>query len=251
MQNGEKNNYYEVLEIPISASQEQILQAYNSALIAYSEDSVAIYSLMSSDDCKVFRDKIEEAYSILGNPEKRKAYDLNRGFNSLNASLSNSNEDLYKSKLPQFNFEEESSSLGKDSDFGREQRQKSKEATLHVKNNSSVDVNEARKKFSLTFNINDAMENKIASNNDFDGYFLKDIREYKNVTLDKMSEMTRIMKTYLVYIENNEYTKLPATAYIRGFVYQYAKCLKLNPDTVANSYINRVKQARGEIAKLS
>lgn len=69
----ERNNYYEVLEIPINASHEQIVQAYNSALIAYSEDSVAIYSIMSTDDCKVFRDKIEEAYTILGNPDKRKS----------------------------------------------------------------------------------------------------------------------------------------------------------------------------------
>lgn len=250
MQNEEKNSYYEVLEIPISASQDQILQAYNSALIAYSEDSVAIYSLMSSDDCKAFREKIEEAYSILGNPEKRRAYDLNRGFISSQIS-NNNNEEQHKSKLPQFNFEEESFTLRGDSDFGREKREKSKEATLHVKNNSSVDVNEARKKFTLTFNINDAMENKIANATEFDGVFLKEIREYKNVTLEKMAEMTRIMKTYLVYIENNEYAKLPATAYIRGFVFQYAKCLKLNPDLVANAYISKVKQVRGEVSKLS
>jgi len=93
------------------------------------------------------------------------------------------------------------------------------------------------------------MENKIAHRQEFDGKFLKDIREYKNVSLDKMSEMTRIMKTYLVYIENDEYNKLPATAYIRGFIFQYAKHLKLNPDVVANSYIQKVKITRGEVAK--
>jgi DnaJ-class molecular chaperone len=245
----ERNNYYEVLEIPTNASQEQILQAYNSALIAYSEDSVAIYSLMSSDDCKVFRDKIEEAYTILGNPEKRRAYDTSRGFVQVNTNNTNSEEQ--KSKLPKFNFEEEVISLhgSGNEDFGREQRPKSAAAIIHVKNNSSVNVDEARKKFALNFTLNDAMENKIAHCQEFDGKFLKEIREYKNVTLDKMSEMTRIMKTYLVYIENDEYNKLPATAYIRGFIFQYAKHLKLNPDVVANSYIQKVKITRGEVAK--
>ena len=246
----ERNNYYEVLEIPVGASHDQIQQAYNSALIAYSEDSVAIYSLMSTDDCKVFRDKIEEAYTILGNPEKRKAYDQMRGFASHNSSQPTDDQ---KTKLPKFNFEEEVVNLNAsgDEDFGREQRPKSHQAILHVKNNSAVDVDEARKKFALNFALNDELENRIAHSQDFNGKFLKEIREYKNVTLEKMSEMTRIMKTYLMYIENDEYAKLPATAYIRGFIYQYAKHLKLNTDLVANSYVQRVKQTRGEVPKVN
>jgi curved DNA-binding protein CbpA len=244
----ERNNYYEVLEIPVNATFEQIQQAYNSALIAYSEDSVAIYSLMSTDDCKMFRNKIEEAYSILGHPEKRRAYDQQRGFVS---HTSNTFTDDQKSKIPKFNFEEEVVSLNAsgNEDFGREQRPKSQQAVLHVKNNSAVDVEEARKKFALNYALNDELENRIAHCQEFDGIFLKEIREYKNVTLEKMSEMTRIMKTYLVYIENNDYAKLPATAYIRGFIFQYAKHLKLNTDLVANSYVQKVKQSRGELAK--
>lgn len=247
----DRNNYYEVLEIPVNASQEQIAQAYNSALIAYSEDSVAIYSLMSTDDCKIFREKIEEAYTILGNPDKRRAYDQSRGFQG--EILSSAQADDQKSKLPKFNFEEEVISLNASSsaDFGREQRSKSPQAILHIKNNSSVDVDEARKKFALNFVLNDEMENRIAHCQDFDGKFLKEIREYKNVSIEKMAEMTRIMKTYLIYIENDEYAKLPATAYIRGFIFQYAKHLKLNTDVVANSYVQRVKQSRGEVAKVN
>lgn len=247
----ERNNYYEVLEIPTNATQEQILQAYNSALIAYSEDSVAIYSLMSSDDCKVFRDNIEQAYTILGNPEKRRSYDAMRGFST--PVIEQPTNDDQKSKLPKFNFEEEVVNLtaSGDEDFGRQQRVKSPSAMLHIKNNSAVNVEEARKKFALNYQLNDVMENRIAHCQEFDGKFLKEIREYKNVTLEKMAEVTRIMKTYLIYIENDEHAKLPATAYIRGFIFQYAKHLKLNTDTVANSYVQRVKQARGEVTKVN
>lgn len=246
----DRNNYYEILEIPVNANHDQILKAYNSALIAYSDDSVAIYSIMSTDDCKVFRDKIEEAYTILGNPDKRKAYDQMRGFN---LNVNTNTPDDSKSKLPKFNFEEEVVNLNAsgDTDYGREQRPKTHQAVLHIKNNSSVDVDEARKKFSLNYLLNDEMENRIAHCQEFDGKLLKEIREYKNVTLEKMADMTRIMKTYLIYIENSEFAKLPATAYIRGFIFQYAKHLKLNTDLVANSYVQKVKQARGEIAKIN
>ena len=53
--------------------------------------------------------------------------------------------------------------------------------------------------------------------------------------------MTKISKTYLQYIENEDVEKMPAIVYVRGFVYQYAKVLKLNPDLVANSYLQRIK----------
>ena len=44
----ETKNYYEVLDIPTNCPQDKIAQAYQSALIAYSEDSLAIYSLVLS-----------------------------------------------------------------------------------------------------------------------------------------------------------------------------------------------------------
>ena len=59
-----------------------------------------------------------------------------------------------------------------------------------------------------------------------------------------MAEMTKISKTYIRNIEDDEIAKLPADVYTRGFVYQYAKCLKLNPDVVAKSYIHHLRQLK-------
>ena len=44
------------------------------------------------------------------------------------------------------------------------------------------------------------------------------------------------------FIEAENITELPARVYTRGFVYQYAKCLKMDPEEVAASYMNRVDQ---------
>ena len=57
-----------------------------------------------------------------------------------------------------------------------------------------------------------------------------------------MSEMTRISKTNIKNIESENTEPLPAMVYVRGFVYQYAKCLKLNPELVASSYIHQLKK---------
>ena len=61
--------------------------------------------------------------------------------------------------------------------------------------------------------------------------------------------MTKISKTYIKNIEADDFSKLPADVYTRGFVYQYAKCLKLNPDVVAKSYIYNLRQLKNPTEK--
>ena len=58
--------------------------------------------------------------------------------------------------------------------------------------------------------------------------------------------MTRISKTYIKNIEEDEFSKLPADVYTRGFVYQYAKTLKLNPELAATSYLHNIRQLKAE-----
>ena len=77
----EKKNYYEVLEVPINATLQEIHNAYLQAKNAYSDDSAALYSLMTQEECNRILEQIEEAYSILGVAEKRREYDIARGFN--------------------------------------------------------------------------------------------------------------------------------------------------------------------------
>ena len=76
-----EKNYYEVLEVPIDASMDEIQHGYIRAKNAYSTDSLALYSLMSQDECDNILEIIEEAYIIVSDPEKRRRYDYIRGFN--------------------------------------------------------------------------------------------------------------------------------------------------------------------------
>jgi len=74
--------------------------------------------------------------------------------------------------------------------------------------------------------------------------FLRKIREYKNLDLDRLSDMTKVSRMYLQGIELEDFGKLPAPVYVRGFVFQFAKCLKLKPEIVANSYLARMKKLK-------
>src|SRR5690348_8453276 len=77
----ERKNYYEVLEVDPGAGPDQIETAYVRARNAYAGESVALYSLMTKDECDAILSQIEEAYSVIGFPEKRREYDRVRGFN--------------------------------------------------------------------------------------------------------------------------------------------------------------------------
>lgn len=226
----EKKNYYEVLEVETNANPQQIENAYIRSRNAYSGDSVALYSLMTKDECDSILGQIEEAYSVLGFPEKRREYDRLRGFNQSGMKTPvkmekihtvHSIEDRPKDEIQYENF---GSNL------------------IEAK----VSKLTAQKKFGLEYEENSEMEGKIRDCNDYSGKFLKEIREYKNVAIDRMAEMTRISKTHITAIENEDVSKLPADVYVRGYVYQYAKVLKLDPDRVASSYLIHFKKLKSQ-----
>lgn len=225
---GEKKNYYDVLEIPTNASPQEIESAYIRARNAYSGDSVALYSLMTKDECNSILSSIEEAYSVIGFPEKRREYDRLRGFNQSGFGQ-NYSIDASHSLNPH-------ESRAKDSvqyeDFGSN--------LIEAK----VSKITAQKKFGLEFEESPEMERFIADCTEWTGPLLKKIRDYRNVSIERMAEMTRISKTHITALEDENLPKLPADVYVRGYVYQYAKVLKLNPEAVAASFLLHFKKLK-------
>ena len=226
----EKKNYYDVLDIPHNASPQAIETAYIRGKNAYSGDSAALYSLMTNDECRAILEQIEEAYSVLGFPEKRREYDRIRGFNQV------------QQQTP---YAQKSDSLHQRMTFeNRPQNQVQYEDYSSNLIESKVSKVMAQKKFGLEFAENPEMDKKIAEMTTFTGPSLKEIREYKNVTIERMAEMTKVSKSHIIGIENDDTSKLPADVYVRGYVFQYAKVLKLNPDLVAQSYMLHFKKLR-------
>jgi cytoskeleton protein RodZ len=77
------------------------------------------------------------------------------------------------------------------------------------------------------------------------GTWLKTAREMKGETLNDISLVTRIGKSYLEAIEDGLLSKLPSPAYTRGFIRLYAAHLGLSPDE-AMLILDRDKAAKSD-----
>ncbi|MFQ5432926.1 MAG: polysaccharide biosynthesis tyrosine autokinase [Nitrospinota bacterium] len=73
--NPEKNSY-ELLDVPQGATDDQIEKAYLRARALYGEDSVATYSLYSTEEREFILKQIINAYETLKDPARRQAYDM-------------------------------------------------------------------------------------------------------------------------------------------------------------------------------
>lgn len=68
----ENSDHYEVLGVQKSATQEEIRRAFNALMIKFHPDVNKI------DGSNAVAGTIQKAYSVLGNPDKRKKYDMQR-----------------------------------------------------------------------------------------------------------------------------------------------------------------------------
>ena len=72
----------------------------------------------------------------------------------------------------------------------------------------------------------------------FNGPVLKKIRELHGLTLENIAEETKIRRTYLKYLEDEELTFLPAEIYVKGFIVLMARMLDLPADRVSKDYMD-------------
>ncbi len=70
----ENQNYYQILEVPYKASWAEIQRAYELAKKTYSENAIASYSLFDVGERGRILEKVEEAYRVLSDPDKRQKY---------------------------------------------------------------------------------------------------------------------------------------------------------------------------------
>jgi flagellar biosynthesis protein FlhG len=81
----------------------------------------------------------------------------------------------------------------------------------------------------------------ITPETEFSGELLRAVRLSQGTSLGQISERTKVSTSYLCCIEEEDFDKLPAAVYVRGFVTEFAKCLRLDPEQVSQSYLRRYK----------
>lgn len=71
----EEWNHYQILDISPKADIKEIEKAYHLGKYTYRENSLAPYGLISDEARQFMLNRIEEAYRILSDPQKRETYD--------------------------------------------------------------------------------------------------------------------------------------------------------------------------------
>lgn len=87
-----------------------------------------------------------------------------------------------------------------------------------------------------------ALSQEIAEETEWRGPFLRRVREAKHISVEEMCDHIKISRTYLFAIEEENFEKLPAPVYLRGFVSQVARFIKLPYEKVTQAYMARHHQ---------
>lgn len=76
------------------------------------------------------------------------------------------------------------------------------------------------------------------------GAFLGEIRKERGIELVDISNRARISISYLKAIEDERYNDLPPPVYVRGFVIEYARYLKIDPDRAVSDFMAAMESHR-------
>ncbi len=79
------------------------------------------------------------------------------------------------------------------------------------------------------------------------GDLLRDKRLILELSLEHVSNRTKVKPEYLLALEESDFDKLPSAPVTKGFLKSYAKVLHLNPDTLIAMYRRDYDEVMGEI----
>ncbi len=83
---------------------------------------------------------------------------------------------------------------------------------------------------------------EIGPDTEFTGALLRRVRESLGVEIEEVSLQTRIGRAHLEAIEDERFASLPALVYVRGFVRELARVLKLDGAQVSRTYMQRARE---------
>jgi flagellar biosynthesis protein FlhG len=69
------------------------------------------------------------------------------------------------------------------------------------------------------------------------GSVLRRVREARQLSLDDLAEQTKIRKTHLIALEGQDFVALPDRVYLRGFLTQIARVLRVDRVALAEGYL--------------
>jgi curved DNA-binding protein CbpA len=269
-------SYYEILEILPDASAQDVRNAYLRLKASYRKDNPALYSVLDPSETEDMIAKIEEAFQFLSDPDSRREYDERNGFaDRIERKIFSIDRppppmeggDETDMIAPATDFEGmttrgETTSTGINSFQLPTQAPRESSSFLDTlpKPERTAVPRPSEPRFSsglierrqvpsprrdgdrlppLQNPQIDAIAAEVIGETEWRGSTLRRIRELRRYSLDDVASITKISKNHLLAIEEEAFTKLPAPVFVRGFLLQIARTLKIPPEPVAAAYLAR------------
>jgi len=198
------DSHYELLEVPPTASFEDIRRANRRIRDVYGAESIAVSGLYDPASLEAVHRRLDLAYTSLMDAAKRKEYDL----------------ELFPDGVPMPVSPPASTSV--DAASSRPPAKVDDPATIVIRPPMP----------------------DVSAQTEFSGPLLRQIREAVGVELREIAERSKIGMAYLNALEGEVFAKLPAAVYVRGFLAEYARALGLDPERVKQTYLRRYRAVR-------
>jgi hypothetical protein len=211
-------NYYELLEVSPQATSQEIHRAYERIRRVYEPNSVALYSLFSQEETTAISQRIEDAYRTLVYEDNRKNYDaMLWGERPVKPQMPPPPKYQPWAAQPTLTLPSENRYAG----------------TPQSPDTQAAPANTSPERATPVSQF-------IA---EYTGPAIKMLREQNGLTLRNVADRTKLGTRYLECIEEEIFQKLPARAYVRGFLMLYAKALGCDPEKMAGDYLKRYDAA--------
>ncbi len=211
----DRQNHYEVLDIPPNATPFEIRQAYKAALQIYQASSLASYSFFSDEERGRILSRLEEAYLTLMNNEARAEYDgllVTRG-------------------------EIARSEIAEGPPFRKAQPKPVPVIVMKdYKDSRAPDPADPVKPPAANPVVAGIMEQDVLTGAD-----LKRLRTELGISLKEIAGLTRVRIGLLHAIEEDQFDQVSSRLHLESFLKAYAHCLHLDAEKVVSRYMKRTK----------
>lgn len=213
-------NYYELLEVSLTATAQEIHKAYERVRRVYEPNSIALYSLFTPDETAAIHQRIEEAYRTLVYEDNRRRYD---------ATLRSLHEMPEPAPPPP--------------SIPKYQTRAAQPALPLQSENRYIGADALRPAPAPDRPAQEEISPVSPFIAEFTGPVIKVLREQRGLTIRNIADATKVGSRYLEYIEEESYAKLPARPYLRGFLGLYARALGYEPERMISDYLKRYDAA--------
>ncbi len=239
-----EENFYQILDVPNTASLTDIRQAYEGKLEDAHLEAFAAYSLFPEEESEEKLLKFSHAYITLANPIARAKYDDELNQNNIPVKK--------KSDLP-----ERKVNKVKESNKKNSKKNKSEEKVKVLKKEAQVIAGQTLKErqdhYMKLSAKNEDSANSIqeyyntiktgGSKITYNGAVLQQIRKMKSISISELAQITCIRGAYLKAIEEEDFSKFTSEIYLKGYLLCYAESMNLPTEKVLEDYIRVYKNS--------